>query len=126
MKVMIIEDEILVLKTIEFKMKKQGFEVVSCTNGKEAIERMKIEKPDVIITNMMMPGRTGLEVISAAKKLIRNVGVIVVSALKQEKAIKEAFDLGADEFLPKPFNLNELVSRIKSLAVPERGNLALA
>ncbi|MDB5231628.1 MAG: response regulator [Chitinophagaceae bacterium] len=127
MKVMIVEDEMLVLKTMEFKMKRQGFDVICCKNGKEAIDKMKIEKPDVVVTNMMLPGRTGLDVIGSAKKLIRDVSVIVVSALKQENALKEAFDLGADDFISKPFNLNELVIRIKHLTGSnEKVELALS
>lgn len=121
---MIIEDEMPALRSMELNMKRQGFEVVCCHDGREAISRMRAENPDVIVANML-PG-AALDVVENAKKLVRNVSVIVVAALRQERIVREAFTIGADDFICKPFHFSELVLRIKRLGRLPKTELILS
>jgi len=117
MKILIVEDNQLILKVIETKLKKEGYEVINCENGKEAIERISDSLPDLVITDIMLPYNSGLEIVNFVKaKLQKNIPVIVLSGLGQEKTIEEAFKLGADDYMTKPFNLSELLMRIKRVS----------
>ena len=117
MKILIVEDNQLILKVIETKLKKEGYEVINCENGKEAIERITDSLPDLVITDIMLPYNSGLEIVNFVKeKLQKNIPVIVLSGLGQEKTIEEAFKLGADDYMTKPFNLSELLMRIKRVS----------
>ena len=116
MKILIAEDNELILKLIETKLRKEGHEVVSCENGKEAIEKLAHFHPEVILTDIMLPFKSGLEIISFAKKKFSNqVFILVLSSLGQESTVKEAFGLGADDYMTKPFNLPQLSLRLKRL-----------
>lgn len=116
MKILVAEDEPMLLKTIELKLKKEGYEVVSTSDGRQAIEQIEKEVPDLIITDIMMPYASGLEIISFVRKSItRKTPIIILSAMEQEKVVMEAFELGADDYITKPFSLNELAIRVKRL-----------
>lgn len=116
MKILVAEDEPMLLKTIELKLKKEGYEVVSTSDGRQAIEQIEKEVPDLIITDIMMPYASGLEIISFVRKSItKKTPIIILSAMEQEKVVMEAFELGADDYITKPFSLNELAIRVKRL-----------
>jgi DNA-binding response OmpR family regulator len=116
MKILIAEDEVMMLKTMEFKLIRQGFEVVACSNGEEALEKIISEKPDIIITDINMPLVSGLEIIRKVKvELNLDIPIVILSALGLEQIVQQAFDLGADDFITKPFSPNELIARIRRL-----------
>lgn len=116
MKILVAEDEPMLLKTIELKLKKEGYEVISASDGRQAIEQIEKEVPDLIITDIMMPYASGLEIISFVRKSItKKTPIIILSAMEQEKVVMEAFELGADDYITKPFSLNELAIRVKRL-----------
>ena len=116
MKILLAEDDSLIQKTVELKLKKEGFEVVCCSDGKEALERVEIEMPDLVLTDMMMPYASGLEVVSKVRSITaKRIPVIVFSTMGQENVVEEAFELGADDYVTKPFSLTELTIRIKRL-----------
>ncbi|SDW33743.1 response regulator transcription factor [Flavobacterium degerlachei] len=118
MKILIAEDEEMMLKTMEFKLRKEGFQVIACSNGEEAMEKIVSEKPDIIVTDIRMPFITGLDIVRKVKvELKLNIPIIVLSAVGLEKTVLEAFDLGADDFITKPFSPNELIVRVKRLLV---------
>lgn len=119
MKILISDDEMIMLKIIELRLKKDGHEVIVTSNGKEAIEQIKLHDPDMIIADIMMPFTSGLEIVSMVKQnhLQRNVPIIILSAMGQENVVLEAFNLGADDYITKPFSPNELSMRVKRLAV---------
>ena len=118
MKILIAEDEPLILQTLELKLKKEGYTVIGCVDGLDALQKIDAEKPDLIITDIMMPYMSGLEVVRKVKSDLdsRNIPVIVLSTMGQESIVEEAFELGADDYLKKPFSLSELSIRIKKLA----------
>lgn len=117
MLVLIADDDELILKTIEHKLIKEDFEVILTRNGREAITMIDEKKPDIVITDIMMPFASGIEILSALQEmnLDQVPQVIVLSSLGQEDVVEEAFNLGASDFMVKPFNPNELTLRIKRL-----------
>jgi DNA-binding response OmpR family regulator len=117
MKILVAEDEPMLLKTIELKLKKEGYEVIATPDGRLALEELEKEMPDMIITDIMMPYVSGLEIINFVRqKMNKKIPIIMLSAMEQEKVVMEAFELGADDYITKPFSLNELAIRVKRLS----------
>lgn len=114
-KVLVIEDEELMIKALEFRLKKDGYEVDLARDGAQGIELLSENSYDLVITDLMMPFVSGLEVVSHIKNnpMIKDTPVIILSSIGLERVIMEAFELGVDDFITKPFNLGELVIRIK-------------
>jgi DNA-binding response OmpR family regulator len=118
MKILVAEDEPIMLKTIELRLKKDGHEVIITSNGRDAMEQIDHHDPDFIITDIMMPYASGLEIVGKVKGgSQRKVPIIVLSAMGQENVVLEAFNLGADDYITKPFSPNELSMRVKRLAL---------
>jgi DNA-binding response OmpR family regulator len=116
MKILVAEDEPLMLMAIEGKLKAEGFDVVGVPDGREALKLMEQHEFQLIITDILMPYTSGLELISIVKSDVsKKIPVIVLSGLGQEDTVMEAFQLGADDFLTKPFNPTELSVRVKRL-----------
>jgi DNA-binding response OmpR family regulator len=115
MLILVAEDDELILKTVEFKLKKEGHEVMLTRNGKDAIDAIKVLDFDLVITDIMMPFASGIEILSALRSIGKDTPVIVLSSLGQEEVVTEAFDMGAADFMVKPFSPNELMLRIKRL-----------
>ncbi|MEJ5048975.1 response regulator [Chryseobacterium culicis] len=113
MLILIAEDDELILKTIEHKLLKEGHEVILTRNGKDAIETLKTKDVDLAITDIMMPFASGIEILSAIKTMGKQIPVIMLSSMGQEEVVLNAFDLGAADFIIKPFSPNELILRIK-------------
>jgi DNA-binding response OmpR family regulator len=116
MKILVAEDEPLMLMAIEGKLKSEGYDVTGVSDGREALKLMEQHSFQLIITDILMPYTSGLELISIVKSgSSKNIPIIVLSALGQEDTVMEAFQLGADDFLTKPFNPTELTVRVKRL-----------
>ena len=120
MKILIAEDDELMLKTLEFRLKKDSHQVIIARDGREALQMIENHMPDLVISDIMMPYNSGLEIVSEIKEK-HNIPIIILSAMGQEDVVLEAFKLGADDFLTKPFSPNELSVRIRrlSLGVPK-------
>ena len=116
MRILIAEDDELILKTIEYKLQKEGYEVIVTRNGKDAIDTINNTEVDLIITDIMMPFASGTEILTAIKALGKKIPVIMLSSLGQEEVVLDAFALGASDFMVKPFSPNELILRIKRFA----------
>lgn len=116
-KILIVEDEELMLKALEFRLRKDDHDVVGVKDGREALIKVKEENFDLIITDIMLPFVSGLEIIGKVKQTARlsNIPIIVLSAVGLESVILEAFELGIDDFITKPFNLTELTIRVKMI-----------
>lgn len=115
MKILVAEDEPLMLMAIEGKLKNEGYEVIGVPDGRQALMAVEQSEPDLIITDILMPYTSGLELISIVKSTGRKVPIIVLSGIGEEETVMEAFQLGADDFLTKPFNPTELSVRVKRL-----------
>ena len=115
MKILIAEDDELILKTIEHKLLNEGFEVLLTRDGKDAIEKIKEHQPDLVISDIMMPFASGIEILTEIQEMEEIPIFIVLSSMGQEDVIEDAFVLGASDYMIKPFNPNELVLRVKRL-----------
>lgn len=117
MKILLAEDDNLIRKTIEIRLEKDGHDIISCAEGTTALENLKTNPPDIVITDIMLPSASGLEIVSAVKEVAgKPIKVIVLSAMGQENIVEEAFKLGADDYMTKPFSLTELSIRVKKLS----------
>lgn len=115
-KILVIEDDILMVKILEFVLRKEGYEITIAKDGIEGLEKIQAFNPDMIITDIILPFKSGLEIISFVKENNKHIPVIVVSSMgEEERTVMEAFNLGADDFVSKPFNPNELKLRVKRL-----------
>lgn len=112
-KILIIEDNPMVVKSLEFRLKKDAFEVVTAVDGREALKALEAQSFDLVITDLMLPFHSGLEIIEHVRKNFPKLPVIVLSTSKQEETIMEAFNLGVQDFITKPFSPNELSLRVK-------------
>lgn len=116
-KILIVDDEPDVLELVEYNLRKAGFEVVTATNGAEALKEARDARPDLIVLDVMMPEIDGLEV----SKLLRgdasisDVPIIMLTAKAGEIDRVLGLELGADDYLTKPFSPRELLLRIKNL-----------
>ena len=115
-KIVLAEDNSTLSLLLKFRLEKEGYKLLIAADGKEAIELIEQENPELILTDIMMPFISGLEVISHVRnKLNLQTPIIVFSAAGQEEMVLKAFNLGANDFMGKPFSPNELVIRVKRL-----------
>ncbi|MGY5354124.1 response regulator transcription factor [Wenyingzhuangia sp. IMCC45467] len=118
MKILIAEDDALILSTLEFRLKKDGYHIITAVDGREALQKIEEHTPDLIISDIMMPYVSGLEIIGAVKeKYNSSIAIIILTTMGQEEVVLEAFELGADDFISKPFSPNELSVRVKRFAL---------
>jgi len=122
--ILVVEDDDIMLKAIRNILNKDGFNVVTAKDGKEAFEMLDTAEYDIVITDLMLPYANGLEVVSRLRtdQSKRNVGIIVVSSVGNEETITEAFRLGADDYLKKPIMAGELLLRIRKLLANKNSN----
>jgi len=115
-KIVLAEDNSTLSLLLKFRLEKEGYELFVATDGKEAVDLIENENPDLVLSDIMMPFVSGLEVISHLRnKLNLETPIIVFSSAGQEEMVLKAFNLGANDFMGKPFSPNELVIRIKRL-----------
>ncbi len=116
MKILICEDEEIMLTALEFRLRKHGYEIMRAKNGKLALEILKTETPDLVVADIMMPYVTGLELINYVRNELQlEIPIIIISALEEDETVLEAFRMGANDFVTKPFKPNELILRIKKI-----------
>ena len=121
-KILAVDDEIDILQLIEMTLISDGFEVVTASNGIEAVEQAKIHMPDLILLDLMMPEMDGFEVIKHLKQApeMKDIPVIMLTAHAQAHERIEGLSAGADDYITKPFELEELKLRIESILAHTR------
>ena len=116
MKILVCEDQEILLTSLEFRLRKNGFSVITAKDGREALTKVEEEHPDLVIADIMMPYFTGLQLVDYVRNdLELDLPIIIISALEEEETVLEAFRKGANDFIPKPFKPTELVLRIKKI-----------
>ena len=114
MKILIVDDESVIVKGIRFNLQSDGYDVICGSNGSEALRLTREEKPDLVILDVMMPQMDG----TTACRRIREfstVPIIMLTAKSENEDKLTGFDCGADDYLTKPFNILELKARIRAL-----------
>jgi len=116
MKILIAEDDIIMLETIKAQLTKDNYTILGTNDGREALQAMENFQPDLIITDILMPYTSGLELIGIIRsEKDQKIPILVLSALDEEATVLEAFSMGANDFLSKPFKPTELTIRVKRL-----------
>jgi DNA-binding response OmpR family regulator len=112
--ILVIEDEPGIVDFLERGLSAHGFQVVSALEGESGIERARHEDVDLVVLDLMLPGRSGLEVLEWLNTHMPGLPVIVLTALDEVEQRVEGLDAGAADYLTKPFSLNELAARIRA------------
>lgn len=107
-RILVVDDEIEACRTLKDFMVFKGYEVQTAQNGKEAIDKVKSFKPHIVLLDIIMPGMNGIEVLKEIKKIAPEAGVIMVSAVGEEETAQKTLELGAYDYILKPFDLNYL------------------
>ena len=131
MKILVVDDEELLVKGIRFNLQNEGYDVITGSNGLEAVMLTQTERPDLVVLDVMMPEMDGLTACSKIREF-SNVPIILLTAKVQDMDKLMGFDHGADDYLTKPFNILELKARIRALlrrakpaATPEENCLTI-
>jgi len=113
-KVLVVEDEPTLLETLEYNLTRQGYQVFTATDGRKALEVARRERPDIVLLDIMLPGLDGFEVCRILRQEM-TVPVLMLTARTDEVDRVVGLEVGADDYLTKPFSMRELLARIKAL-----------
>ena len=116
-KILIADDEPNIVVSLEFLMKKEGFEVAVAGDGEETMQQVKAFNPDLLLLDVMMPKKSGFEVCEALRSDPSRAGLLIVmlTAKGRDTEVAKGLAIGADAYITKPFSTKDLVARIKSL-----------
>ena len=113
-KILVVDDKASVRKLVDEYLSEQGYQVVNAANGREAIYTARHERPDLILLDIMMPEMDGFEFISAFRRE-SNTPIILLTAKLEESDKVIGLELGADDYITKPFSMRELLARIRAV-----------
>jgi len=118
-KILIVDDEPAILRILGDVLTDEGYNVIAATDGETGIEKAKVSNPDLIILDVMLPGINGFEVCKLLKEneQTKKISIIIltgISTLVEHK--QKALQLGADDYITKPFDMSDLLNRVKTLA----------
>ena len=115
--ILAVDDEVHILELISFNLKAAGYHVVTALTGEEALKRCEVERPSLVLLDIMLPGIDGLEVCRRLKgdRMTSNIPIIMLTARGDEVDKILGLELGADDYIAKPFSVRELAARVKSL-----------
>jgi DNA-binding response OmpR family regulator len=116
-RILVVEDDPNILRQIEFNLQSHGFSVTTATTGVEALRQMMLEKPDLLITDVMMPEMDGYELVAClrADANLSEVPVIMLTARTEERDMVQGYTSGTDLYLTKPFNPTELIAFVQRI-----------
>ena len=122
MTVLVIDDDPVIVKLLRVNFELEGFNVISAGDGREGLEKARNERPDVVISDIMMPVMNGLELVSTLKSDpdTADLPVLLLSAKAQMADVQRGFELGADDYVTKPFDPIELIDKVTALAAAAR------
>lgn len=124
MKILVTEDDPLTLEALGALLRIEGFQVAEAADGETALTLWETEKPDLICLDIMMPGMDGYEVCRRLRLLDEKVPILFLSAKREERDIVAGLEIGADDFIRKPFTTGEVMARIRAAlrrTYPEKG-----
>lgn len=113
-KILIIEDDLALLRGLADNFRAEGFEVETANHGELGLDRLLEGAPDLVILDIMLPGVNGYEICAAARREGLTMPIVMLTAKGQERDIVRGLELGADDYVTKPFSIRELIARVKA------------
>ena len=125
-KIFIVEDEPSIVQLVKYNLEKQNFKVLVSNNGEEGLQEIKKTEPDLILLDWMLPDLSGIDICKALRKdtKFKNVPIIMLTARSQEEDKVLGLNVGADDYLPKPFSNLELIARVNALLRRSKPSIA--
>lgn len=116
-RILIADDEPNIVISIEFLLKREGYDVIVAQNGAEALAKVRAERPDLVILDVMMPLRNGFEVCQDLRQdpEFKDLRIMMLTAKGRDTEVSKGLALGADVYMTKPFSTRELVAKVKAL-----------
>lgn len=116
-RILIADDEQNIVISLEFLMKREGFQVSVANDGEEALARIRSDKPELVLLDVMMPKKTGFEVCQEVKSdpALQAVKILMLTAKGRDTEVAKGLAMGADAYMTKPFSTRELVAKVKGL-----------
>ena len=124
-KILIIEDEENMVEGLRFNLEARNYVVIAALDGETGLKKAAGEQPDLIILDLMLPGLNGYEVCKRLKETIPEIPIVMLTAKSQESDIVTGLDLGADDYITKPFSILELLARINALLRRSNSNSSI-
>jgi DNA-binding response OmpR family regulator len=112
--ILIVEDDVVILNTLSYNLKRQGFEVHKATTGAEALKAARKLRPHLILLDLMLPGESGIQVCEKIREHDQEVVIVMITAKDAEQDKVRGFEAGADDYVTKPFSMKELLARINA------------
>ncbi|MFY7953780.1 MAG: response regulator transcription factor [Armatimonadaceae bacterium] len=116
-RILVVDDEPNIVRLIQVNLERQGYQVDIANNGQQALDKIRIQRPDLLVSDVMMPEMDGFELLSNIRRdaALEDLPVIMLTAKAQDRDVMEGYTRGADMYLTKPFNPIELVTFAKRL-----------
>ena len=120
--VLVIDDDPVILELLRVNFEIEGFDVICATDGEDGFKKAQAHQPDVVISDIMMPRRDGLQLLTDLKghPATEDLPVILLSAKAQKNEVQQGIDLGADDYITKPFDPLELIDRLNAVMTRPR------
>ena len=116
-RILAVDDEPNIVRLIQVNLERHGYEVETANNGVQALEKIRARRPDLVVSDVMMPEMDGFELLSTIKRdpALEDLPIIMLTAKTQDKNVMEGYTRGADMYLTKPFNPAELLAFVKRI-----------
>src|SRR5262249_23460842 len=123
-RVLVVDDEPTLVATLRFNLQREGFDVIVASDGGEAVELAGTQRPDLVLLDLMLPGMHGFEVCRALRKRT-TVPIVILTARTDEVDRIVGLEVGADDYITKPFSMVELIARLRALLRRSAGSAAV-
>jgi DNA-binding response OmpR family regulator len=113
-KILVVEDDPIIRQTVQYSLKRAGFDVEAVAEGSSALETVQRAHPDLVLLDLMLPGMDGYEIAEKLRAEDKETAIIMVTALDTERDKVRGLDAGADDYITKPFSMEELLARVRA------------
>src|SRR5690242_18833001 len=113
-RILVVEDDPIIRQTVDYALRRAGFETMSSADGLQALALAESQPPDLILLDIMLPGIDGYEFAQRVRQKDTEVAIIMVTALDTERDKVRGLDVGADDYITKPFSVEELLARVRA------------
>jgi DNA-binding response OmpR family regulator len=112
--ILVVEDDPVISQTVDYALRRAGFDTLTADDGRKALELARTERPDLILLDIMLPGLDGWTFAEEVRRTDAEVAIVMVTALDQPEDVVRGLDLGADDYVTKPFAMDELLARVRA------------